>query len=56
MCVYQCLYRLSCVLIFDFVVLVLGMIFSVATSITVSIGLSITCSSFKDWIGSQNSE
>ena len=44
------LYRLSCVLIFDFVVLVFAILYSIATSITVSIGLRVTCSAFKDSI------
>ena len=60
MCVYHCLhflYRLSCVLIFDFVILVLGMIFSMATCITVSLGLKMTCSAYKKkWTDFQNLE
>lgn len=57
--VYKCLhflYRLSCVLIFDFVVLVLAILLSLATSMTVSIGLRVTCSAAKDSIKSHYPE
>ena len=54
--VFAHLYRLSCVLIFDFVVLVLAILLSLATSMTVSIGLRVTCSAAKDSIKSHYPE